>query len=260
MWMNGLILSVLIVLGSGCSSLHADEGAIAKSKMFAELEFTITLPADWEEIPKEELQWIKDPRQPVPNVDWRAGFRKRDPEGPLAFPYILVQKIGHRRQSEFQIRQDLKTYLQKHAVRNQGSRNGFSLITEAPQMEIDPENLIIWGKCESTYAGTFSIRVLSAAIPTEAGALAFHYYGWKERSEKMEPLFRDFVDTIRIAPGLEYQKRWTDRYPPWIAEYITSWFCGVGILVLLFVLFNLRKKRLQKLKSEMPGSLDCLDS
>lgn len=81
-------------------------------------------------------------------------------------------------------------------------------------------------------------RVLTAALLTERGFIAFHYIDRERRMDDGRALFDEVVGSVVIDPSIAYRPRWSDRWPG------LPFFAAAGVVAAaLAVLLVARSRR-----------------
>jgi hypothetical protein len=180
---------------------------------------TMTLPAGWHEIDPTLLEdmtfWTADVTGGrVVNV-YEHGFRPIAPQDPPGLPQIMVQvlEFGRLRYGHF-------LDLPDDGGDATGVFNRFEdgipplvvgVAVERVSFDRSTFTLRLEHSLDLRFRGP--VRVLTAAVLTERGLIAFHYVDRERRIEQGRELFSAVMDSVKIAPELAYRPRLTDRWP-----------------------------------------------
>ena len=209
-------------------------------ELYEKAVFGISIPTDWEEIPKEMLDGYSKnllelaPDAPVPNFDY--GFQAGDSETWFSYPYILIsiKNTGRLSKKELLSLPDLS--IDEYIDELGEAMENITSEVDMGQMYYDKASNIIWMHLEASVIGVGEIHGLNAMILTERGYIAAAAYSFKKDFTSYQALFRLIQKSILPIPSLRYESRITDSIPMSIrginwAEVIAAAIIG-GIIFL----------------------------
>jgi len=181
-------------------------------------QVTMTLPPGWHEIDPMLIEdmtfWAADVTGGrLVNV-YEHGFRPIAPQDPPGLPQIMVQvlEFGRLRYGSFL---DLPDDSDQAGAFNRFDEGIPPLVVgvavERVSFDRSTFTLRLEHSLDLRYRGP--VRVLTAAVLTERGLIAFHYVDRERRIEQGRALFRAVMDSVEIAPELAYRPRLSDRWP-----------------------------------------------
>lgn len=173
-------------------------------------DFTIHLPWDWEQIPKEVIdKFIQDftkmaPSAPKMHYDYV--FQKSSNRW-FQYPYVLVQVNNNGKIPESQ----LKSYDKFEDEMNKNAKkletHTYSALSdiEVGKTYYDPSCHILWSQMESNVEGAGKVRALIAMILTERGTIQIFGYSLAKDYDRYAPLFEKIARNVIVSGKIRYK-------------------------------------------------------
>lgn len=205
--------------------------------------FSISFPQKWQQIPDELLQQmllkirLQSGDAPVPTYDY--GFQIED-KVPFELPYAYIFINRDGRFSPGQIK---KLANRDFSPAAKAIREKYALITGDlffDRMQFDEARslLIIEGHSKVPVIG--DVLVYSGLFFTAEGFIQFSFYSTAEEALTYLPVFKDILESVTLAPDVQYHNRWYESWPilnliDWPSLRGYSWLMMVVGQLLLFV-------------------------
>jgi len=221
---------------------------------FHKESFSITVPDNWVEIPREIIDAYEAkltymaPNVPSQHFDY--GFQPSD-NGWMQHPYMLVQIKNTGRISKSEL-QSIVSYSPQAGI---DTIDFGSMLTnvEAGKPIYDKETNIIWAKGGATVAGTGAVVGLWGMLPTETGFILTTGSAKAKDFSEMSVVFKSIITSITPTSNLVYKKKWSEYLPSYLTSGKTwgriiasliKWGLIVGIFSLVgFLSSKMKKKR-----------------
>ena len=180
-------------------------------------DFQISLPEDWEEIPKAALEQFQKEVSEVTgeNLTYEYGYQSTKTENWFEYPYALVQIKRTGRIPEGQ----LKNYIQIESGFEEGIKKleetASNLFSDISQDETiyEPGIHALWTVITMDVEGVGKARGLVAFKLTEYGYIQITAYALAQEFTRYEPLYRRMVHSITLDEKEVYKSRLTDNAP-----------------------------------------------
>lgn len=152
--------------------------------------YSISLPAEWEAIPKEQLQEVeKGAAQFGTTITYDAGFRKIQSSGAEQFPYLLIQHLDAPSvPSPNEVMKEISDAQQNLGVQN--------------EIEYNPTAKAILVSSEMTNG----LKLLSAMMLGKDRFVQLHFYASKESFNNHLPDFNNIIESFKYDEGHQYSE------------------------------------------------------
>jgi hypothetical protein len=215
--------------------------------------FTIRLPADWVEIPRQVLDdFLARLRKTVTGMEKQSydyGYQRGYGGRWFACPYLLVQvtragRIPERELTKYEV---VRHEVAKAADRAQGGRGTALSGATAGTPLYDAENHILWTRLSINSAALGQIEALCGTRLTEDGAVWITCYDTAADFAEDCGLFEDIIKHVTLERP--YQPRLTDAVsgPSWLGWHsiITGTAVGgiAGAIAAVVVAVRSRRKK-----------------
>ena len=209
---------------------------------------TLEVPADWEEIPEEDLetfslQLAEASGGRVAEV-YQHGFFPDSPGVNSTLPLILVQIRESGRLAYWQFLrlppiEELQRSGSRHIIDRMGPvLSGFDL----ESVEYDKRNhtLHLSNKLVLKTEGKVSVR--SVSFLTERGLFSLHCYAYSPQATVVAPIFDRVIDSVRFDDELNYEPRLGDRWPPRPSTIAYGAAALVAVILVLSLIRSWRRR------------------
>lgn len=206
---------------------------------------TVVPPEGWLSIPPDLLEELSM-RTAVETVGrsvevYQDGFRPRNPGADLWLPNILVQiresgRIPYGRFLHLPTLDELRTASARTYP------EGIPPLIMGVAVEgvaFDRERMIIHLEHALDLKFKGRVRVLTAALLTERGLVAFHYLDREMRIDDGRRVFGEFIDSVQPSDEIAYRPRISDRWPG------LPFFAAAAVAAVALVLYVLRRRSTQ---------------
>ena len=219
----------------------------------AGIDYQISLPSDWVEIPKEALEQYQKAlfKATGKNLTYEYGYQLTETENWFEYPYALVQIKRNGRVPEDQLKRYNKIESGfEECIKNLEETAGDLLSNISHGKTIyDPSIHTLWSSMSMDVRGVGKARELFAIKLTEFGFIQFMGYGLEKEFAKYEALYRRMVLSITLEEKDIYKPRITDNAPTIFGINLGKTAIVVIVSVLiggLFVLFKMFTKKNSK--------------
>jgi hypothetical protein len=217
--------------------------------------FSISIPDDWREIPREVLDDYErgmkkaDPKASVPHNDY--GFSLKSAEDWFDTPCILLQINKAGRIPESLLKQRFPPDAVQEGLDDleEFYDNVMKMDANDVKLLYDKEKKILWISMKMNVKDFGETYGLSGMIMTEIGYILATGTALAQEYPQYESVFRSVILSISPEPALAYRPRWWDKLPPFlvsqgvtrILQQLTS--LAFFLLVVAFIRRWRRKKR-----------------
>jgi len=211
-------LPVLVVASAVLAGTVA-HGVELTQRIRDEEGFTIRLPEDWVQVPKDVLEEkLKEMSAAAPDSDVlstvRYAFQLSSAKEPLTTPFILVQvdnRLGRVPESGLQQYETAADSRRNEGIRETRRRAekmfpGMTLDVERGSTAYDPDAHIVW-RNSSWALGQRRLKMLYGIRLTEKGWVGLFCVGNDEDYEQYAGLFELIVRSVEIDEDLAYKPR-----------------------------------------------------
>jgi len=176
--------------------------------------FSFTLPAGWEEIPKEVIDsYLKTLQEQSPQplaLSYDAAFQKISASY-FAYSYLFVQILQDGPWPKDKIQKLVSTGEWKESLERgidtvEDSLQDMLRISEIGQTTYDTERNIILSKMDSEVVGVGKISAMTAIILSRYGAVALFWYSTADSFDSNLDYFNQIIDSFRYDVGYEYSR------------------------------------------------------
>ncbi len=229
---------------SAVPALPADDAV--RSVTLYQAHVTLEVPADWKEIPEEDLesfslQLAQASGGRVAEV-YQHGFFPDSPIVISTLPLILVQiresgRLPYGRFLHLPTVEALQRSGSRHIIDRMGPvLSGFDL----ENVGYDKRNhtLHLTNLLVLETEGKVSVR--SVSFLTERGLFTLHCYAYAPQATVVAPIFDRVIDSVRFDDELRYQPRCIDRWPP---RPSTVAYGAAALIAIILVLRLIRSRR-----------------
>jgi len=239
--------SILIFTAfSAVSALPADDAV--RNVTLYQGHVTLEVPADWEEIPAEDLesfslQLAEASGGRVGEV-YQHGFFPDSRIVISTLPLILVQirESGRLPYGQFLHLPPLEE-LQRTGSRHIIDRMGPVLSgLDLQKVEYDRRNHTLHLANKLVLKTEGKLSVSSVSFLTERGLFTLHCYAHAPQATAVAPIFDRIVDSVRFDDELRYKQRCVDRWPP---RPSTVAYSAAALIAIILILSLIRSRRRQ---------------
>lgn len=181
-------------------------------KKYPEDHFDITLPADWKEIPKSEIEKLRKNAQKTAKtekeINYTAGFQKRLSKKWFSLPYMLINVESSGRVSDSELKDIIKELDKVFKELLSSDKNNLKDIIKSLKTNeayFDKKNSRIITSVDVKGFGS-SISGLYLLNFTSYGAINLYFYANSSDWERQYPEFLEIADAIRIDSEFSYIK------------------------------------------------------
>ena len=196
------ILSLLVGACFLFTALVAESADFTQAIKMNE-NFSVKLPSNWQQIPKDVLEQYKTniskdfPKNKIP--DYSYAFQKKNQHGEyFIYPYILV-RIIKTPMTDQDIEKFTKTKLSPKAL-NKGLPSVLA-VTSFDNYVYDAGNQAIWLKAKMQVQGS-NIISINALKRTKVSTIAISCYIREEDYKKTSRIFEDFVRLLKVDSSI----------------------------------------------------------
>lgn len=229
---------LMLVLGICCLvSLSVS----AKTFTMKQDGFQLNLPDDWTQVPQKVLQkknkeLAREDKKMV--YDYAFQVKERDS---LRLPYILVRINNERRVSKDNIAKINQSIIKNMEQAQNSKRFNVNIL----QKKKIPQKHMFLVRSDFTSKSKWDIRIDYAQFYTQKGILQFSFFCSRKEVPQYEPHFLKAVKNLQLAPGMEYEETWTEKWN--IRKWVGSWSGIITItlvlgILLLFILYLLSSR------------------
>lgn len=212
----------------------------------AGVDYQISLPGDWVEIPKEALEQYQKAVSDATGqkMTYEYGYQSTQTDNWFEYPYALVQVKRTGRIPEGQ----LKNYKKIESEMSEGLKkveeSAGSLLSNTAQGETiyDPTIHTLWSSVSVDVEGVGKVKGLTAVKLTEYGYIQFMGYALEKEFAQFEPLYRKIVHSIKVEEKDIYKPRITDNAPTVFGINLGRTAIAAIVGALIAGLFGLFKK------------------
>lgn len=212
--------------------------------------FTIKLPNDWIQMPRETLDEFSNfISKSAPNLEkqvYAYGFQLKSDRW-FTYPYILIQikNSGRIPSSELKKTKQIQDAMKKESSKTEDSLKSYISDSELETPIYDEGNHILWQKIKFEVAGMGLIHNLMGLKLTEKGFIQIMGYSVESESEKYDKLYSDVILNTTIDDAIAYKPKLSDSVP-FLARIDWTQVASAGIIGGLVAgiisLFNRKKK------------------
>jgi hypothetical protein len=182
-------------------------------------QFSIGLPDNWTEIPKDVLDEFSDnvvklaPQNPKQIYDY--GYQLSESKGWLQYPYILVQVKNVGRVASGELKQYKKLEEGFAEGLDQVNDSFSDIISNASFGETvyDEGNKILWTTISMDVEGSGLVKAVIAVKLTEKGIIQFNAYATEATFDQYAQIYRNAFIDLDIAESITYNPQLTDNAP-----------------------------------------------
>lgn len=171
----------------------------------------ISVPADWIEIPKAELEEISaNLQKAAPNLKaqpYNYGFQA---SAESRYPRVLVQIKTSGRWSEkvFADMPKLPSIKAEVEQRVQSVAPAFAALNiKMGELTYDPAKRIAWLRMQVSSEDGQTVQVFSGLHPTSVGSVQVHCYALSDELDRLAPLFSQIITSVDIDEEWKYRER-----------------------------------------------------
>ena len=237
-----LIFTVL----SAVSALPADDPV--RCVTLYQGHVTLEVPADWEEIPEEDLdsfslQLAEASGGRVAEV-YQHGFFPDSRFVISTLPLILVQiresgRLPYGQFLHLPPLDELRRSGNRHIIDRMGPvLSGLDL----EKVGYDKKNHTLHLANKLVLKTEGKVLVRSVSFLTERGLFTLHCYAHAPQITIVAPIFDRVVDSVRFDAELRYKPRWVDRWPP---KPSTVAYGAAALIAMALLLHQFRRRRRQ---------------
>ncbi len=180
-------------------------------------DYTIRIPGEWKEIPKEVLDQFGAMASQAAgqSVTYEYGYQLSANEDWFEYPYVLVQVNRSGRISEGQ----MKNYRKIDSGIEEGMKKAESaageLLSNASLGEsiYDSGTHILWSSVAMDVQEAGRVKGLMAVKLTDYGSIHFFGYALEDEFEQYKGLYSDMVHSIQVGEKDRYKPRFLDNAP-----------------------------------------------
>jgi len=215
--------------------------------------FTIRLPADWVEIPRQVLDdFSARLRKTVTGLEKQSydyGYQRSSDGRWFACPYLLVQvtRAGRIPEKELRKYQAIRREVAKAADKAQGVRGTALSGATAGTPLYDAENHILWTRLSINSAAQGHIEALCGTRLTEDGAVWITCYDTAADFDRDCGLFEDIIKHMTLERPSKPRLADAGPGPSWLGwdSIITGAVVGgiAGVIAGVVVAIRRRRKR-----------------
>jgi hypothetical protein len=202
-------LLLLLLLAPRFSSGQQNQPHQMTTHKYPSDHLTISIPADWVEIPKAELdQMAADIRAAAPNAKpqpYNHGFQISTGS---KYPRVVVQVKTSGRWPEKAIAQLPRLSGEDIQRKVESEMPGLAALNiQIGKLAYDPIRQIAWLRMQFTGDEGETIQGLSGIHPTNVGAIQVNCYASTVTLEKYAPLFSEIITSVQVDEELKYRER-----------------------------------------------------
>jgi hypothetical protein len=203
-------LLALLLLAPWFSSAQQKQPPQMAAHKYPSDHFVISIPADWVEIQKAELdQMTANIRAAAPTAKpqpYNYGFQISTRS---KFPRVIIQ-VKTARWSEKAIAQLPSLSAMKDGVQRkvESEMPGLAALNiQIGKLAYDPVRQIAWLRMQVTGDEGELIHGLTGIHPTNVGAIQVNCYSSADTLEKYAPLFSEIITSVQVDDGWKYRER-----------------------------------------------------
>ncbi len=178
--------------------------------------FSLTIPAGWEEIPRDTIEATlkllqeQNASAAVLNQNYGGAFQKISTTY-FTYPYVVFAMDKKGRWPE----REIEKYVSSDEWEKDAQEGLHTVEKELPnliqnmklgQTIYDKRRNILFIKVESEVVGIGKVVMLSSIIPSNYGSVNLHCYSTKDSFENDLPTFTKIIDSFRYDIGYEYNQ------------------------------------------------------
>jgi len=181
--------------------------------------FTVRLPSDWKEIPRNVLDAYSDAvAKMAPTAGKQTfayGFQHSSTQGWLTYPYILVQikKTGRVPEAQLKSVQQVKQGLEKGAEKVQNSMSAIVSDARFGEPIYDPATHILFTRIGMDVKEVGAVKGLVALLLTQEGIIQIAGYTKASEFESYAPVIESIAKGVILEDRLKYQSQIADSIP-----------------------------------------------
>ena len=182
-------------------------------------DFTLTLPDEWVEIPREVLNQFEaallEASQGKNQQKYEYGYQLNSAKNWLEYPYILVQVNRTGRVPEGQLTQyeKIEAGFDQGLKQAEDALNGVISGGRQGSVLYDEVNHILWSGLTMNVTGFGEIKGTVAIKLTEFGFIQVMGYADAISFSHYSAIFKEAVNTLVVAEEYQYKPRITDNAP-----------------------------------------------
>ncbi len=182
-------------------------------------QFSIDLPDNWTEVPKNVLDEFSDtiaklaPQNPKQIYDY--GYQLSGSERWLQYPYILVQvkNVGRVASGELKQYKKLKKGFEEGLAQVTDSFSDIMSNASFGETVYDESNHILWTTISMNVEGIGKVLGLLAVKLTEKGIIQFNAYATEATFDEYAQIYRNAFINLDVAELITYKPQITDNAP-----------------------------------------------
>ena len=207
----GSQIGVAVSLLLAASSLAS--GTDLSQKLETRDGFSISLPADWVQIPREVLVQRLSSMGPgaIPDHAFQV-----DAGGQwLVLPYCFIQvrKVGRPPESSLTAYDEIKKGFASGMAQVKGE-GGVLSDDSVSEMTYDQEAQLLLATTQLNVPGVGMLKSLWATKPTEEGVITMHFMATADEFEGYKELFESVARSIEVDDAIAYKARAASWSPP----------------------------------------------
>ncbi len=183
----------------------------------AGLDYQISLPDDWVEIPRDELDIYQSNIQEKTgqNQTYDYGYQSDNTVNWFEYPYALVQirRIGRVSEDKLKKYKKIESGFEKEIDKVESFAGDLLSNGEMGELLYEQDAHILWSTLSMDVNGVGKVKGLISVKLTEFGTVQFMGYSKDENFLHYEPTFRQMAYSIKPSPNDIYKPRLTDNAP-----------------------------------------------
>jgi hypothetical protein len=172
--------------------------------------FSIFLPHDWVEIPRDELDaYLRDYKEVATrglSIKIDYGYQWQSKNGWFEHPFIFlrVDKKGRVHENDLKKIKKVESILDKKLEDTKGIIPGLILSLKLDETVYESNNHILWTTASINYEGIGTVKYLSAALLTEEGYILVLCYSKEKYFARDANIFEEIIRNIKMKDSLKY--------------------------------------------------------
>lgn len=175
--------------------------------------FSIYLPHDWVEIPRDELDsYLQDYQEAATRklsirIDY--GYQLKSKKGWFEHPFIFlrVDKKGRVPEDDLKKIKKVESILDKKLDDTKGIIPSLILSSKLEKTVYEADNHILWSVASINYESIGTVKYLSAALLTEEGYILVLCYSKEKDFVRDATIFEEIIKNIKIKDSLKYNPK-----------------------------------------------------
>jgi hypothetical protein len=233
--------------------------SISFSEIIKKNEFSIVIPDDWIDIPKNIIDFHFESANKILNENvsgFDYGFQSKESKAWFEFPYILIQ-INNKNRLPLS---DWKK-LDKYSFNKIDNKIVSS--TSIEEFAWEDISKRIWMRMGFNVKNIGEVTCISGIIPTNVGYIQIYVYDLKSSYNINESLYIDYILSVKPDISIDYESSVVDLFPQSIRSINWSFvvektfggiFVSIIVLSYFFIRFFLKKRASGKNKNMTLGA------